>query len=420
MGSVGGPGRLVARLRGRSSQPDARVLEDLYRSLVLHVDPEPLYASVLARLNEIGSCRRSALFLVDARDGLLRAHAHTGRWSEELLSTPWASDEGLTRWLGVNARGLLLAEQGDVVADLPPDQTGRLRRDEVSAVVPLQAADRLSGFLLFGASGRRGGWTVELVGLLTTLAVPASLAFEHSALVREEKQRLRRLYRAERLATAGTVAAGLAHEIRNPMTAIRSGIQLLRDESGLSADGREVIEDVIREVDRIDRLVGGLVSFARAPRATRSDIDVGESVRRAAALLAGRCRSQGVALHLDVPEDPVLVRGDAGQLEQVVVNVLLNALEAVEGQGEVRVRLARRPGEVTGRVLLEVQDDGPGLPAGARDRLFDPFFTTKPEGSGLGLPISFNIVRQHGGDLSLEDHPEGGVVVRVVLPETPS
>jgi len=414
--------RIAERLRrSRSHRSEARSIDDLYRSLLLHVDPEPLYASVLARMGEIASSERCALFLVDARDGALRAHSQTGSWPQELLESAWGTDAGLARWLGINERGLRVAAGPEVVADLPAPESRLLRESGVEVVVPLEAGNRLTGFLLFGSTAQAGGWSGDLVSFLTTLAVPASLAFEHSALVREEKQRLRRLYRAERLATAGTVAAGLAHEIRNPMTAIRSGIQMLRSEAGLSQQGREVLDDAIHKVDRIDRLVGGLVEFARSPRARVADFDLTEAARRASALLAGKYRERGVRLGLELSEAPVLVRGDAGQLEQVLLNLLLNALDAVEDGGEVRVGLTRLPGERTGRVRVEVHDDGPGVAADVaadvRDRILDPFFTTKPEGSGLGLPISYNIVRHHGGDLTLEDHPDGGAVARFVLPE---
>ncbi len=394
--------------------PAATAVDDFYRSLLLHVEPVPLYASALERLAELAGCNDLALILLDPERGELRLHAARGSWPEVLTNATWPPDGFLARWLATNRRPLLLAADREVLEDLPDAEAAPLTAAG-AVVVPLEAADHLSGFLLLGVTRRPGGWSRERAGLLATLAVPAALAFEHAALVRESSDRLRRLYRAERLATAGTLAAGLAHEIRNPLTAIRTGIQVVRDRDDTAADVAEVLGDVLHEVDRIDRLVGGLLLFARAPRAAREPVDLSDIARRAALLVEPRARKAGVTLATHFAVAP-RVEGDPGELEQVILNLLLNAVEAMTGPGEVELAVSMEPSPGGGRAVLEVADSGPGLPAELGDRVFDPFVTTKQEGTGLGLPISFQIVRRHGGDLTLADRPAGGALARVSLP----
>ncbi len=399
--------------RRQPALPDAVAVDDFYRSLLLHVEPGPLQASALARLAELAACEDLALVLVDPERGDLRVQAARGGWLEVLADAAWAADGALARWLATNRRPLLVASQREVMEDLPDADTTPLERAGAEVIVPLEAANRLTGFLLLGATRRVGGWTAERAGVLATLAVPAALAFEHAALVQESGDRLRRLYRAERLAVAGTLAAGLAHEIRNPLTAIRTGIQVIRDRDDTASDSAEVLGDVMSEVDRIDRLVSGLLLFARAPRARHEPVDLAEPARRAVLLVEPRARRQGVALSVRLAAVP-RVQGDPGELEQVVLNLLLNAVEALPGPGEVELTLA--PDQGGRRVVLEVADRGPGLPSDLGDRVFDPFVTTKREGTGLGLPISFQIVRRHGGELTLGARPGDGAVARVSLP----
>lgn len=389
-------------------------MDDFYRSLLLHVVPELLHASALARLAELAACEDLALVMLDPERGDLRVQAVHGSWPEAIREASWFVDGFLARWLATNRRPLLLGKDEEVVEDLPVAER-RVLAPWVEAVVPLEAASRLCGFLLLGPTSRAGGWTDELAAMLSTLAVPAALAFEHAALVRERGERLHRLYRAERLATAGTLAAGLAHEIRNPLTAIRTGIQVVRDSDDTIPETAEVLDDVIHEVDRIDRLVSGLLLFARGPRSVREPVDLTDVTRRAALLVEPGARSHGVRLETRF-DGPATVEGDPGELEQVVLNLLLNAVEAIECGGEVVLEVWFEQQTDGERAVLEVRDTGPGLPVELGDRVFDPFVTTKREGSGLGLPISFQIVRRHGGDLSLSGRPEGGTVARVNLP----
>ncbi len=389
---------------------------DFYRSLLLHVDVEPLKASILSRITEITGCRCAALVLLDAARGDLTCAAASGPWPEPFLEASWRSDRGLCRWLAINERPLAPLRDLDIVADLPPDEAALLADAAVELVVPLEAASHLTGFLCLGPIPAGQG---ESSGLVATLAVPMALALEHAALVKEEERRLQHLYRAERLATAGTIAAGLAHEIRNPLTAIRSGVQLLAGRRDVPPDAAEVMADVIHEVDRINHLVDSLLMFARAPRAALQPVDVRDVARRAVALVEPQARKAGVTLQVELGTSPAVVDGDAGELEQVVLNLILNAVQATPaGTAPVTVGAGITGTAPHRRAAVTVRDHGPGLAPDLVERIFDPFFTTKADGSGLGLPISYAIVRRHRGELTVTNGApeEGGVHARVHLP----
>jgi two-component system, NtrC family, sensor kinase len=230
--------------------------------------------------------------------------------------------------------------------------------------------------------------------------------------------------RAERLATLGELAAGVVHELNNPLTSITVYAEYLVRK--LEARGAETSDlDKLRRIgasaQRILRFSRDLVQYARPSRHDLEPVDVASVVRASVSICEHLVERGGIALVVEVDPELPEVQAIAGQLEQVVINLITNAVHAVEGSeggggGRVVVRAQR---ESAAAVRLEVADSGPGVSDEDRDRIFEPFFTTKPDGkgTGLGLPIVRNIVEQHHGEISVARSPElGGAVFRVVLP----
>ncbi len=215
---------------------------------------------------------------------------------------------------------------------------------------------------------------------------------------------------AERLAGLGRLAAGLAHEIRNPLGGIAGSIELLRTSPGLSEEDRKLCEIIQREADRLNDLVGDMVELAR-PRAPHlQDIDVAE-LATDVVVLAGRSGRGGDVRVRYEGERSARIRADPAQVRQVLWNLVRNAVQASTAGDEVRVRVAAAP---EGELAIEVSDRGVGIPPEAREKIFDAFFTTRSHGTGVGLAVVKRIVEGHGWRIEVEGVE--GVTFRVVVP----
>jgi two-component system NtrC family sensor kinase len=224
------------------------------------------------------------------------------------------------------------------------------------------------------------------------------------------------LGQSEKLAAIGRLAAGIAHEINNPLTGVLSFAQLLAEKPHMSDEDREDLAVITAETTRIRDIVRGLLDFARESPSERAPIDLERLVQDTARLLERQKEFRQVRMVLELCGQLEPITGDENQLKQVLLNLMLNACEAMPEGGELRVRT--RAGDP---VLLEIRDTGHGVPPEHLDKLFDPFFTTKPpgRGTGLGLSVSYGIVQQHGGRIEVESRPGEGASFRVLLPVDP-
>ena len=227
------------------------------------------------------------------------------------------------------------------------------------------------------------------------------------------QQQQRELLRADQLGAVGRLAASVAHEVRNPLTGIKLLVEAaLRPENPapLNAEDLRVIHG---EVARLEQTVQGFLSFARVPTPQRTRCDLLDVINRARDLVRGRARQQHVDVHVHAHDQPVPGFVDAAQLSTVLVNLLLNALDAMPqgGRLDVEVSVGRPPG-----VRLRVKDTGRGIPPEVAGRLFTPFATTKPTGTGLGLSIARRILEEHGGTIGAENLPGGGACFTITLP----
>ena len=228
--------------------------------------------------------------------------------------------------------------------------------------------------------------------------------------------------RAERLAALGTVALGLAHEIKNPLGGIKGAAQLLRG----ALDDPELVrctDIIIREVERLDGLVEHLRELSIPPRLDLQPVNIHRVLNDVLALQRQAPAWGETALRVEFDPSLPAVRGDRAQLTQVFLNLVKNALEALSGRGELRVstrietRYHIRRGRGRGQFLsVVVEDSGPGVPPEDVAQLFSPFFSTKAGGSGLGLALCHRIVAEHGGTIAYEACPGGGACFRVTLP----
>jgi two-component system, NtrC family, sensor histidine kinase HydH len=231
--------------------------------------------------------------------------------------------------------------------------------------------------------------------------------------VRRLQQQEREVRRAERLAALGHLAAGVAHEIRNPLTSVILLIEACRKDpaaGGLTDEDLDLIED---ELHRIERSLQTFLDYSRPPEPRRTATDLGAVARDALALVRPRADQQRVRIAIEMPPGPVALHADAEQLRQVALNLLLNALDALPGGGTIEV--AVRPA-TDGPAELTVADSGAGIAPELLPRLFEPFASTKDTGVGLGLAVSRRIVEDHGGEIRGCNRPGGGACFTIRLP----
>jgi two-component system sensor histidine kinase HydH len=221
----------------------------------------------------------------------------------------------------------------------------------------------------------------------------------------------------DRLVSLGELSAYVAHEIRNPLTGIRTTVQFVASKLRPRDSRRDDLNDVILELDRIEQIITGLLMFARPPQSKSQACDVNQVVERTLDLLDIQFRDAKVNVTRELAADLPLVIADPDLLQQVLLNLCLNAIQAMPQGGELTLATGvRRYRTKRSLVEISVADTGAGIPKELMEKVFDPFFTTRSMGTGLGLPISVQIVRDAGGVITARNNAGGGATLRVSLP----
>jgi PAS domain S-box-containing protein len=404
---VTGRKRKEEALRARSRQQ--ALVAELGRRALTGIDPVELMDEAVALLvSDLGVEYGNLLELLP--DGRAVFRAGVG-WRQDLVG-------GTTLDLraGTPAGQVILDQMPIVIEDLRTDDrfTALSVAHEHGVVsslcVPIYGPTRPLGVLAVH-SARRRTFPEADVHFVQAVANVVALVMERHR--QEERLRERQLVRAEQMAAIGQVAAGVAHEIRNPLTAIKGLVQVnLReaDARGLPAEDLRVIE---HEVRRMERTLQTFLDFARPPKPERRRLDPATVIDRVCTLVGGRARKQRVALGLLRPDEPAWLDGDQDQLQQLLLNLVLNALDAMPDGGAVEIEL-RPPRD--GYVELLVRDTGPGIAPHVLPKVFETFVSSKETGVGLGLPVSRRIAEDHGGTLSAYNLPDGGACFALRLP----
>ncbi|HEY5975024.1 MAG TPA: ATP-binding protein, partial [Geobacteraceae bacterium] len=222
------------------------------------------------------------------------------------------------------------------------------------------------------------------------------------------------LVRAEKLAAVGELAAGVAHEINNPLAIIRGNAELLQMSVSQEADNREEVDTIYQQVARMERIVANLLSFARQQRTVVGRVQLAAMLHDIVSQIGHQTPLTGITVREQYSPELTEIEGDEGQLRQVVTNLILNAIQAMPGGGTLTITTAGDP--VSDSCLISICDTGAGIPADNLTQVFNPFFTTKAGGTGLGLSVSYGIVREHGGSIAVTSGTGGGTTFSVTLP----
>jgi len=290
-------------------------------------------------------------------------------------------------------------EEMDRLGRAQPVLIVQLNSDQFSSPVKRQVLQMVILFTVF---------ILVAVGSLLSLLTLRGLKGSQVRLGRVEKE----LQRSERLAALGKMAAGVAHELRNPLSSIKGLAILLKSKFKDENDGVEAAAILVQEVERLNRSIGELLDYAKPAKLNMISLNVNVIVEKTSRLVEVDIEAQDIALDLNLSDNLPQIEVDEDKLTQVFLNLFLNGIQAMDSGGILRVS-SRQEGN---NVIVIVEDTGSGIASENLQKVFDPYFTTKNDGTGLGLAMSSKIVEEHGGEIVLTSRPGEGTRVEVVLP----
>jgi len=310
-------------------------------------------------------------------------------------------------------RALHSGQAGDWARKLEAAYTW-MRKLEAKLIVPSFTNERLLAFLVLGEKRTGEPYTTDDVAIFSGLANQAALGIENALFFDELKTSEAYMIQSEKLASLGQLASGMAHEIHNPLTIISGESQLyLEQYKGKDQQVDGLLASIIEECHRAADITRRILRFAKPAPSELAEVDLRAVVEESLQLAGYQARLERVERVVELPEDLPKVRGNQNQLQEVLLNLILNACQAMGEQGgKLRVAAATR-GE---QIALWVTDTGPGIPHAKLSKIFDPFYTTKQNGTGLGLFVSQRIVRAHGGSIEVQSTEGQGTTFTITLP----
>lgn len=396
-----------------------QLLSEFNRSLTLIVDKSLLIGNIVAKVKQICPVESVYIFLLDENTGKFKLQNEAKNKPVTLTNR-----SRLISWLSVNEKHLIISRHPDIVSYFPPEEQEIIRQLGAELIFPLKIMNQINGTIFLGKKTDGAPFTEQELNLLSILINQATFAIEHASLYEQQTERLKKMYRTDRLATLGELAAGAAHEIRNPLTAIRSTIQYLSKDFSADPVKSEMVTELISEVERINKIVQGLLSFARPSDLNTSDINIEQLINQTLLLVTNTLRKQNAEVEFEYFTDNTTIQGDAEQLKQVFLNIILNAIEAMGKNPPERSRTLiisiekGTPINTHSRYLIiSFEDSGKGIEQKNIENVFNPFFTTKEEGTGLGLAICYGIINRHEGEIEVKSVPDKGTCINIKLPQ---
>lgn len=376
--------------------------------------------AALLKITELFAVSTAAVYFLEQPSGALKRAAAVGYESEAARrNAPMQMAASLIEQIRQTRAPLL---SGSLPA--LPEEIRELHHKEgiqVSQVVVLWAKDRIMGILIVGNRDPRAFSTAEL-NLLSAVGNQIATTIDKSLLLektREAYDSLRRtqeqLLQSEKMAAVGQLISGVAHELNNPLTAILGYSQLLKSEEFVHARGADYLEKLYKQAQRTHHIVQNLLSFARQQKPHRAPVQLNQILEDTLVLREFDMKLHNITIHREFNSQLPMTDGDFHQLEQVFLNLLNNAVDAIQEKGGVGDIWIRTQAE-TDRLHVEVTDSGPGVTN--PHKIFDPFYTTKAvgKGTGLGLSICYGIVKEHGGEIQVRNAPPRGACFRITLP----
>ncbi len=268
------------------------------------------------------------------------------------------------------------------------------------------------GFILLGEKRNGKSFTIMEIEALEALAPAMAMAISRALMHQDLKQKDHQMMQSEKLAALGEMAASFVHGIRNPLGIVLGSAETLKRRMPEEVQS-EMIQFISEESERINRMLTSFLEFAKPKPPAFREADLKVILEKTVELIAFRAREQGVHILKEYPEGRIPMFLDPEQIREALVNLEMNALDAMPEGGMLRITLARK--ESTD-VIIRISDTGPGIPEGRDSKIFEPFFTTKEQGTGLGLSIAHSVVKNHGGTISVMNNDGKGATFILSLP----
>jgi len=382
-------------------------LIEFNRSIIDLVDIERLVDTIVRFVAQTFHADQICIVLWDSAVNEYRAVYQENGGDTAIL--PW--DEDLVQRVTESGKSHELEEYAPDDEEIGP-RIATLLDQGFEVAVPLAMKQRPLGLMLLGKKLSRKDFSHEEFEFLDTFAVQISLAISRGLIHRDMILKDRQIMQSEKLASLGQLAAGIAHEIRNPLGIISGSAETLLKQKDPETQ-REMTQYIMEESERINAMISNFLHFARPKEPKLRDHDLVSLVSRTLQLITPEAKSRNVEIVPKIPDEPLVVRIDPEQIQQALMNIAINALEAMPEGGLWSVSLSRNGED---RVMIRLSDTGPGISEDVLSRIFNPFFTTKDKGTGLGLSIAHTIVENHGGTIAVNTRPEKGTTFVINLP----
>jgi signal transduction histidine kinase len=333
----------------------------------------------------------------------------------------FSPSDKLIFWLSVNKTFINFDENPDVVSFITEHERQMLEKMKVTMAYPFVVMNKVKGLMLIGKKTDGSQFEKNDFSNLAIILDQAGFAFESAYSYQLQQERTRKMYRADRLATLGELAAGAAHEIRNPLTSIRSSIQFLKRKLPEASD-QEMANSLIDEVDRINSILEAMLSFARPQEPKKEQFNLKQLLLQLLQLTINTARKKNIAVQFLFNTENEIIEADSNQLKQAFLNILMNAFQSIEhNNGKIditidQIKITRYTGKTEYLYLIQIADNGSGIDSENLERIFDPFYTTKEDGTGLGLSITYGIITRHNGEIEINSEVNKGTVVKIKIP----
>ena len=402
-------------------QPDLGILlSEFNRSLMLIADRPLLINNVIVKIQQLCSVESIHIFLLDQHTDKYKLQ-HTDDRPQTISFT----EKGrLISWLSVNEKELIVSQNPDIINYLTPEEGTIIHQLGIEMIFPLTVMNRIGGMVLLGKKTNGLPFNSKDISILSLLFNQSAFAIEHAILYEQQTERIKKMYRTDRLATLGELAAGAAHEIRNPLTSISSSVQYLSKDFSNDSAKSEMIGEILAEVDRINKILQGLLSFARPTALNKTDINMEQLINQTLLLTKTSVEKLHIDIQFEYFAENTTIQGDAEQLKQVFLNIILNAIEAMKDNEPDRPRtliIGIENGTSIDyqnrHLIISFDDSGKGIGEKDVENIFNPFFTTKEEGTGLGLAICYGIINRHQGEIGVKSVLSKGTTIQIKLPQ---